>query len=337
MHSPSSSNRPVIAALGAGRMGRGIAHTFAYAGLQVLLIDAKVRDAAATLTLRNEAMAEIDTGLQVLARMEVFDDALRPAMLARIRFVSLDEAPAALARADVVFEGVPEVLDAKREALGFASAHMRADAILASTTSTMLSTELARMVSAPARFLNAHWLNPAYLVPLVEVSPHAGTAPDVVERLKILLEKIGKKPVLCKAAPGYIVPRFQVLFMNEAARMIEEGIATAEDIDRAILNGFGFRYATMGVVDFIDYGGLDILYHASRYMAAATGEDRFAAPAIVDRYMQEGRIGLKSGQGFMDYRDIDVAAYREKVQQRQVGMLKHLGLIPRPGAALEYA
>ena len=333
---PASSRAKlgVIAALGAGRMGRGIAHAFAYAGHDVLLIDIKQRDAVASEKLRAEAFAEIDASLKTLSVAGVFDDGLRPHILQRIRFIAREDAAAALARADVVFEGVPEVLDAKRAAFAFACQHVRDDAIVASTTSTMLSTELAALVTHPQRFLNAHWLNPAYLVPLVEMSPHAGTDAATVTRLKAMLETIGKKPVVCAAAPGYIVPRFQVLFMNEAVRMLEEGIATAEDIDRAIRYGFGFRYATMGVVEFIDYGGLDILYYASRYMSQSTGEARFAAPQIVNDHMQAGRTGLNSGEGFFDYRDIDTAAYREDVLQRQLGLLKHLGLLPAADAAL---
>ena len=328
------SELPLIASLGAGRMGRGIAHAFAYAGHEVLLIDSKPRAAPQVEETRNSALAEVDTSLATIAALGVFDDALRPVILKRIHFVPHAAAAAALARVDVLFEGVPEVAQAKRTAFAFACQHLRSDAIVASTTSTMLSTELAAMVTHPERFLNAHWLNPAYLVPLVEVSPHPGTDPAVVQRVWALLEAIGKKPVVCAAAPGYIVPRFQVLFMNEAARMVEEGLATAEDIDRAIRYGFGFRYATMGVVEFIDYGGVDILYHASRYMSQALGDARFTAPAIVDRHMHEGRIGLKSGEGFFDYRGTDTAAYRADVLKRQVELLKHLGLLPSPHASL---
>ena len=329
-----ASDLPLVASLGAGRLGRGIAHAFAYAGHEVLLIDIKPRDATALEKIRTASLAEVDASLKTLSSLGVFDDALRPRILQRIRFVPHGEAPAALAQTDVLFEGVPEVLDTKRAALGFACEHLRADAIVASTTSTMLSTELAGFVTHPRRFLNAHWLNPAYLVPLVEISPHPGTDAAVVERLKTMLEAVGKKPVVCAAAPGYIVPRFQALFMNEAARMVEQGLATAEDIDRAIRYGFGFRYATMGVVEFIDYGGLDILYFASRYLTQSLGDERFAAPDIINRYMQEGRIGLKSGEGFFDYRDVDTAAYREDVLKRQVGLLRHLGLVPAPNAAL---
>ena len=141
--------------------------------------------------------------------------------------------------------------------------------IIASTTSTILVDDLSGAVEHPARFLNAHWLNPAYLIPLVEISPGAATDPAVTARMKPLLEGIGKVPVVCAATPGYIVPRIQALAMNEAARMVEEGVASAEDIDKAVRYGFGFRYAVMGLLEFIDWGGGDILYYASRYLEGA--------------------------------------------------------------------
>ncbi|HEY5634849.1 MAG TPA: 3-hydroxybutyryl-CoA dehydrogenase [Burkholderiaceae bacterium] len=325
--------RETVAALGAGRMGRGIATAFAYAGHEVLLIDVKERPAAQAAELERAALAEIDTALGAMSRWGAFDDALRPAILQRVRFAARDQAPAALARADVVFEGVPEVIDAKRDAFAFASPHLRAGTLLASTTSTFLVTQLAAFAPDPERFLNAHWLNPAHLIPLVELSAHPGTAKEASRAMTSLLERIGKVPVMCAPAPGYIVPRLQSLIMNEAARMIEQGVASAEDIDRATRYGLGFRFANMGVVEFIDFGGNDILYYASRYLASALGDERYASPAIVDRHMREARNGLRDGRGFYDFAGVDVATYRNELLGRMLGMLEHLGMArpPDPG------
>jgi 3-hydroxybutyryl-CoA dehydrogenase len=326
---------PVIGSLGAGRMGRGIAQAFAFAGHPVLLIDVKPRTPPDVDALHSAALAEIRASLTTLAEAGLLAPADIDTTLGRIRFAARDAAAAGLADVDVLFEGVPETLDAKRAAFAFVAPFLRADAILASTTSTIVSTELAALVTRPERFLNCHWLNPAYLIPLVELSPHAGTDPAVTQRLKDVLEAIGKKPVVCAAAPGFIVPRLQALLMNEAARLVEQGIATAEDVDRAVRYGFGLRYATMGVVEFIDFGGVDILYFASHYLARALGEPRFAPPPIVDRYMQEGRRGLREGSGFFDWRGVDAAAYRRDVLGRQLGLLRHLGLAPERDAALK--
>ena len=188
---------------------------------------------------------------------------------ARVQWVDAADAPAALAAADMVFEGVPETLAAKREALAEIGRHCRADAIVTSTTSSILVTQLAPLIAQPERFLNLHWLNPAYLIPVVELSVHPGTSADVVERTRAAMTAIGKLPVVCGVAPGYIVPRLQALVMNEAARMIEEGVASAEEIDRATRYGLGLRFAAIGVVEFIDFGGADILHHASREMAGS--------------------------------------------------------------------
>jgi len=211
-----------------------------------------------------------------------------------------------------------------------ASALAGAQPIIASTTSTILADDLAGAVAHPERFLNAHWLNPAYLVPLVELSPAATTAPATVARFKALLEAIGKVPVVCAARPGYIVPRIQALAMNEAARMVEEGVASAEEIDKAIRFGFGFRYAILGLLEFIDWGGGDILYYASRYLEGALGSDRYRAPEVISHNMREGRIGLRTGAGFLDYSGLDIEAYREQRLKAMVDMLHHFGLARPP-------
>lgn len=319
----------VIGSLGAGRMGRGIAHAFAFAGHTVWLIDVKSRSAADAKRLEQDAREEVKASLSLLASLGAFDKKKIPAILKRIRFASRKDAPAALKAVDFLFEGVPEVMDAKREAFAFACKHLRKDAVVTSTTSTFLVDDVAPMVKGRARFLNAHWLNPAYLIPLVEVSPHARTSKDVTRRFCALLESIGKVPVLCKPAPGFIVPRLQSLVMNEAARMVEDGIATAEDIDRAVRYGFGFRYANMGAVEFIDFGGVDILHFACNYLADKLGE-RYRPPPIVARFMKEGKRGLREGVGFYDWRKVDVPAYRREAIGRMVSMLKFMKRLPRP-------
>lgn len=319
-----------IACVGAGRMGRGMAHAFAYAGYPVVLVDAKPREPAAFAALAAEALGEIRGSLGLLAGLGAFDAGAIEPIMARVAVVPAEAAGAAIAGARFVFEGVPETREAKRAALGLIDAHAADDAVVASTTSTFLSTELAGFTRRPERFLNAHWLNPAYLVPLVEVSPAEATDPAATAALIDLLTAAGKKPVVCRASPGYIVPRIQALAMNEAARLVEEGVASAEDVDAAVLYGFGFRFAVLGLLEFIDWGGGDILYYASRYMHEATGEARFAAPEVIERNMAEGRIGLKTGRGFYDYADRDVEAYRRERLKGFLAMLGHLGLARPP-------
>jgi 3-hydroxybutyryl-CoA dehydrogenase len=322
--------RERIASLGAGRMGRGIAVVFAYAGHAVTVIDFKARPQADFDKLAGEALGEVKRTLASLAALGLFDAALVETIAARVRVVPEAQAAAVLPSADVVFEGVPEVLELKREALARASQLAGAGPIIASTTSTILVDDLSSAVANPERFLNAHWLNPAYLVPLVELSPGAHTDPAITARLKALLDRIGKVPVVCAARPGYIVPRIQALAMNEAARMVEEGVASPEELDKAIKYGFGFRFAVLGLLEFIDWGGGDILYYASRYLTQALGDERYKAPEIIERNMKEGRIGLTTRQGFLNYEGRDLDAYRAERMKAFIGMLGFLDLIRPP-------
>lgn len=321
---------PRFAAVGAGRMGRGIAIAFAYAGHRIALIDLRQRSDDAWQRLRDEAKAEIEASLSGLAQLGVIDASQIERIAARVEYVNAEAAPQALAAAELVFEGVPETMEAKREAFAQINRHCRDDAILTSTTSSILVTQLAAIVRLPERFLNMHWLNPAYVIPVVELSCHPATDAAVLARTKALMEQIGKLPVVCGASPGYIVPRLQALVMNEAARMIEEGAATAEEIDKATRYGLGLRFAALGVVEFIDFGGCDILHHASREMSVSLDKGRYTAPAIVGRMVEEGRLGLKSGSGFYDYEGRDVAAYRRDALSRTLGELRHAGLWRAP-------
>jgi 3-hydroxybutyryl-CoA dehydrogenase len=325
-----TSARPTIACLGAGRMGRGIAVAFAYAGHAVTMIDIKARSAEQFETLEAEALGEIRKTLASLARFGLLAENDAEAVIARVSVAPAQNIATALAGAGIVFEGVPEVVELKREVLASTSKCVGPDIIIASTTSTILVDDLSGAVKHPRRFLNVHWLNPAYIIPLVEISPGAATDPAVTAQVKALLEGIGKVPVLCAATPGFIVPRIQALAMNEAARMVEEGVASAEDIDKAIRYGFGFRYAVLGLLEFIDWGGGDILYYASRNLEGALGSDRYRAPEVISRNMRDGRIGLRTGAGFLDYSGLDVDAYREQRLAALVEMLRHFGLARPP-------
>jgi 3-hydroxybutyryl-CoA dehydrogenase len=323
------SARPAIACLGAGRMARGIAVVFAYAGHRVSILDVKAREQAAYAEQSAAAIAEVRSILATFADFGLLPATAVDGVLARVSVVRERDAAAVLAQAAVVFEAVPEVLELKRQVLARLSP-LAPSSIIASTTSTILVDALAGAVAMPERFLNAHWLNPAFLVPLVELSPGTRTEPGVTQRLQALLESIGKVPVVCAARPGYIVPRIQTLAMNEAARLVEEGVASAEDIDKAIKYGFGVRFATLGMLEFIDWGGGDILYYASRYLTGALASERYAAPPIVERNMAEERIGLKTGKGFMSYEALDIDAYRRQRLEAFVKLLGHLDLMRPP-------
>jgi 3-hydroxybutyryl-CoA dehydrogenase len=321
-----------VAVVGPGRMGNLIALAYAFAGLDVALVDLRERPAADARARRDAAFAAIDAALAFLIAEGVAPAAAAGQTRARLRWADAGGADGALAGAGLVVEAVSEKAAEKAAVLARVDAAVGPDCAIGSTTSTIAPDELATMVSHPRRYLNVHWINPPHLSPLVELQPGRQTDPALVDALRALHEAMGKVPIVCGPSPGYLMPRLQIALMNEAARMVEEGVAEPADIDRAMRWGLGLRYANMGILEFVDWGGAEILLHAGRYMAAALHAERFAPPALVERMVAEGRSGLRTGQGFYDWRQRDVAAEQRDVQHRIVDLLREGGRLPRYAA-----
>jgi len=288
-----------VAVLGPGRIGRQIALAFALGGCPVRLVDVKEgRPVAEAERALADARREIERDLRLMVEEQVIGEAESAAVLGRIEErIGLD----ALKGCGFVQEALPESVPLKQAALARLNGVVDTDAIIASGSSTISPSHVCGAVEHPERFLVAHWLNPAHIIPLVDVVPGPRTAPDTVERTLALLESLGKTPVRCGDSPGFIGPRLQVLLMNEAVRLVEEGVATPEDVDRAFKAGMGFRYASIGIFEFIDWGGVDILYRASRYMTEALGDERFKPARLVEEKMARNELGPKTGRGFFDY------------------------------------
>jgi 3-hydroxybutyryl-CoA dehydrogenase len=265
----------------------------------VRLVDVKEgRPAAEAERTLADARREIARDLGLMVEEQVIVEAESAAVLGRIEArVGLD----ALKGCGFVQEALPESVSLKRAAFARLDGMVDPDAIIASGSSTISPSHLCDAVDRPERFLVAHWLNPAHIIPLVDVVPGPRTAPETVDRTLALLESLGKTPVRCGDSPGFIGPRLQVLLMNEAVRLVEEGVATPEDVDRAFKAGMGFRYASIGIFEFIDWGGVDILYRASRYMTEALGDARFRPARLVEEKMARNELGPKTGRGFFDY------------------------------------
>jgi len=287
-----------VAVLGAGRIGRQIALAFALGGAHVVLVDLKTRSVADAERVLADARAEIARDARLMVEERVITDVTETAALGRIdERVGLGD----LGDCTFVQEALPESVELKRQTFKRLAGRIDPAAIVASTSSTISPSHLADAVDGPERFLVAHWLNPAHIIPLVEVVAGPCTAPATVDATLRRLEGLGKVPVRCGDSPGFIGPRMQVLLMNEAVRLVEEGVATPEDVDKAFRAGMGFRYASVGIFEFIDWGGVDILARASRYMAEALHDDRFAAARLVDDKMQRNELGPKTGRGFYSY------------------------------------
>ncbi len=324
---------PRIAVVGPGRMGVGIALACAIGGFRVDLIDLKLRDDPMASLCR--ARDSFEEQLELIVALGVVGHAEGAACRERL---ALHPAPAgadsALERSTTIVEAVPERLDAKRDAFGQICAAVPDNAVIASTTSSFLSDSLAEHVTRPERFVNTHWLNPAYLIPLVEVSPSARTSEDTLAATVATLRQVGKVPVTVNPSPGYIVPRLQALVMNEAARMWEEGIASADDIDTATRVGFGLRFAVLGVIEFIDWGGVDTLLYASRYLRDELGAERFDPPQTVADRVERGAMGMSAGEGLRDFTAVNRAQLQKERTEQLVALLRHLDLLPRRGENL---
>ncbi len=323
-----SIDKVEIVVVGAGRMGRGIAITFAYAGYPVSLVDSESRDSEDFVELTTSVHNEIESELEFLRDLAIISDGQVQKIQGRVELVSKEAGVEVIQKAGFIFEAVSEVVEIKQATYTWLNSCVSDNAIIASTTSTMLSNTLAEFVDNPARFSNAHWLNPAYLMPLIEISPSKNTDEETVTTLKALFEKIGKVPIVCKPSPGYVLSRIQAVALNEAARIVEEGVASAEEVDKAMKVGFGIRYANLGLLEFIDWGGGDILYYATRYLGENLDKDRFSTPDIVKENMENGRNGLRDGIGFYDYKDCDIDAYRAERLTSFVRLLQHLNLMP---------
>ena len=317
-----------IGIVGVGRMSKAIAIAFAYAGLPAKLIDAKERPVDVFNDYQQQAMQDIGNELQLLVSTGFVLQADVEHILARIEILGKSQAPEFLQHCDLIMEGVSEVRTAKQEIFAWLDQFIPSQCIVASTTSTFLVSEIASMVSHPERVINAHWLNPAYLIPLVELSKSTATSEQVVQDLKQFLESMDKVTVVCNESAGYIVPRIQALAMNEAARMVEEGVATAEEIDKAIRTGFGLRFSVLGMLEFIDWGGGDILYYASQYLQKELGE-RYRPPQIIQNNMDKQHNGMREGKGFYDYAQVDVSAYKLQVMSTFVERIEGVGLKPK--------
>jgi 3-hydroxybutyryl-CoA dehydrogenase len=287
-----------VAVVGAGRIGRQVALAFVLGGCRVHLVDLKERCAADHDAVFADARREIARDLTLMVDEGVVDVGQADAALTRLHdHVGLDD----LGGIGFVQEAVPEIVDLKRELFARLSRAVDGDVIIASGSSTISPAHLVDSVTRPERFVAVHWLNPAHIIPLVEVVAGPATTESTVTQTITLLEGLGKTPVRCGDSPGFIGPRLQVLLMNEAVRLVEEGVATPEDVDKAFKAGMGFRYGTIGIFEFIDWGGVDILHRASGFLTKALGDDRFRAARLVEEKIAKNELGPKTGRGFFDY------------------------------------
>ena len=279
-----------VAVLGAGTMGHGIAHVAAACGHQVALYDAAPGGAAAGRVKVERTLAK---GIE-LGKVRAED---RDAALARLHVAStLAEA---CAGADLVIEAVPERLELKRALFAEVDRAAPAHALLATNTSSLPVAEIAAGLADPGRLVGMHFFNPVHLMKLLEVVHHPGASLAAVETAAALGRSWGKTPIVVKDSPGFASSRLGLVLGLEAIRMVEEGVASPEDIDTAMKLGYGHP---MGPLELTDLVGLDVRLGIADYLSDAIGP-AFEPPELLRSLVAEGKLGKKTGEGF--YRWVD--------------------------------
>ncbi len=275
-----------VGVVGAGTMGHGIAYVAAVRGCTVVLADADETALARAEDRLRQAFAKgVERG-----KLSAAD---RDAALARIRAVS--SAEEAAADAQLVIEAVPERLALKRQLFGLFDRVASANTILATNTSSLPVGEIAAVARHPERVIGLHFFNPVPVMRLVEIVRASATSEDVVTRSRAFAESLGKTPIVVRDSPGFATSRLGVVLGLEAIRMLEQGVASAEDIDRAMELGYNHP---MGPLRLTDLVGLDVRLAIAEHLHATLGDDTYRPPALLRRLVEEGKLGRKTGHGF---------------------------------------
>lgn len=286
----SIENIKTVGVCGAGSMGAGIAQVSAQAGFQV-----KVVDVSEAVWARAEKT--IATSLSRMVKKEIYTEEQAKEIQARISF-STDVAT--LADAPLIIEAVFEDINVKKELFNKLDAVCGADTIYATNTSSISITEMGALVKNPANFVGMHFFNPVPMMKLVEIIPALQTVQATTDLALAFAKKIGKTTITCKDTPGFVVNRLFVPYILDAVRLLEEGVASAEDIDTAMKLGCGMP---MGPLEFQDFAGADIGYHVGNIFYEYMKEPRFAPPGLLRQMIKAGYLGRKTGKGFYDYSD----------------------------------
>lgn len=310
-----------VAIVGSGYMGGGIAQVLALSGATVLLADISEEIAAANYErLIEEAKQFVADGLFPADAVERIRAKVSPA-------ASIEEA---VADADFIEEAVPEKIEIKHATLARISAAARPDAIIGSNTSTILIGSLATAVIGTERFLGVHFSNPAPFIPGVELIPHANTNEAAIAVVEEIVAATGKETARVSDSTGFVLNRLQYALFHEATQIVEEGIATPEDIDTIVRTTFGFRLPVFGPFAIADMAGLDV--YSFCYASLQTRwPERFATPASLKELVDAGKFGTKSGAGYLDVpadRTAELVAYRNKAYVAIKKLMDELGPAP---------
>jgi 3-hydroxybutyryl-CoA dehydrogenase len=273
------------AVIGAGTMGLGIAHVLTTAGITTQLYD--VADAQVEKGLQS-IRQNLDKGVEKGKLAAADRDAALDRLSGTTRFED------AIEGADVVIEAVPEKLELKQQIFESLGKRLGSDVLLATNTSSLSITRIANVTTRPERVVGMHFFNPVHIMKLLEVVETPRSSNEAVQAAVDLGKRLGKDPIRVKDAPGFASSRLGIAIGLEAIRMVEAGVASAEDIDKAMKLGYGFP---MGPLELTDVVGLDVRLSIADYLERELGP-RFAAPQLLRDKVQRGELGKKTGQGF---------------------------------------
>jgi 3-hydroxyacyl-CoA dehydrogenase len=233
----------------------------------------------------------------------------------------------AVENVDLVLEAVPEVPDIKLKVFADLDSAADSASVLASNTSGLSITKLAGATKRPGKVVGMHWWNPPMIIPVIEIIRGEKTDDGTVGTVEALIKKIHKVPVLVKKdVPGFLGNRLQYALMREAIALLNDGVASAEDIDTMIKAGIGFKFPVMGPLETIDMAGMDIYHRVSQYLYANLNSDK-TPPPLVNSMVEKNTLGLKTGKGFYDYSGTDINELMGGRIKKLITLLKELGYV----------
>jgi 3-hydroxybutyryl-CoA dehydrogenase len=304
-----------IAMIGSGTMGAGMSWCFAQAGYNVKLYD-----------VNPQQLERACTRIETIQKLFVQEDwiSVEAALAARKRIATTTNMEESLTGVQYVLEAAPERLPLKQQLFVKFEECCPVDAILTTNTSGLRITDIASVCQHPERVGGMHWANPPEIVPLVEIIRGERTSDTTVDAIFKVSETLGKMPVVVnKDIPGFVSNRLQYAVLREALHLVETGVVSAQDVDRTLKCGVGFRYPWLGPLETVDLGGVDVFYGISQYLLKELS-NMSAPPEFFGKLVQEGKLGIKSGQGFYDYGRV---SREEVLRKRDLYFIRQLKLI----------
>jgi 3-hydroxybutyryl-CoA dehydrogenase len=308
-----------VAVIGAGTMGHSLAQVFAQGGYSVVL-----HDLSREILLRAQKLMEAN--LETLAEAGLFDPTQKEEVLQR-RIRLTTDLPEAVSDADLVLEAVFEDPQVKKELFSRLDELCNPHAVLASNTSYLNVFEIVK-VRNPERLLITHWFAPPHIIPLVEIVPGPKTSAQTVETVRGILTQLGKEPLVLKRfMPGFVANRLQMAVTLEMYHLLDQGVVSPEELDRAVKTSFGLRIPILGLAKRVDFAGLDMAQRALRNRSYRPPPVRGRSD-VVDALVSQGRLGVKSGKGFYDYGG---RSTEEILRERDLKLLKLMKFLKELG------